>query len=143
MLDENDHRARVDAWMERAAKEAPPERLFDAFERAFGATWRRAHVTLGDVTLMAILDRVLYTAAERFPLLSPLEADATGLRSDKFRERAGSLHRDQLVEGIRFILVEFLRVLGNLTAEVLTPALHSELARVAAEDAVPGEEAES
>jgi len=141
--DENNHRARVDAWMDRAAKEAPPERLLDAFERAFGAIWRRARVTLGDVTLMAILDRVLYTAAERFPLLSPLEADATGLRSDKFRQRAGSLHPDQLREGIRFILVEFLTVLGNLTAEVLTPALHSELARIAAEDAVPGEEAKS
>jgi len=142
VLDENDHRARVDAWMERAAK-APPERLFDAFEHTFGAMWRRARVTLGDVTLMAILDRVLYTAAERFPLLTPLEVDATGLRSDKFRQRAGSLHPDQLREGIRFILVEFLTVLGNLTAEVLTPALHSELARIAAEDAVPGEEAKS
>ena len=143
MLDENDHRARVDAWMERAAKEAPPERLFDAFERAFGATWRRAHVTLGDVTLMAILDRVLYTAAERFPLLSPLEVDATGLRSDKFRQQGGSLYRDQVGEGIRFILLEFLRVLGNLTAEVLTPALHAELAKAAAKGAVPGEEAKS
>jgi len=141
--EENDHCERVDAWMDRASKEAPPERLLDAFERAFGAIWRRARVTLGDVTLMAILDRVLYNAAERFPLLSSLEVDATGLRDDKFRERAGSLHRDQLLEGIRFILVEFLTVLGNLTAEVLTPALHSELAKVAAGPAVPGEEAKS
>jgi len=143
VLDENDHRARVDAWMERAAKEAPPERLFDAFERAFDAMWRRARVTLGDVTLTAILDRVLYTGAERFPLLSPLEVDATGLRCDKFRQRTGSVQRDQLGEGIRFILVEFLTVLGNLTAEVLTPALHAELAKVAAKAAVPGEEAKS
>lgn len=129
--------------MERVAKEAPPDRLFDAFERAFGAMWRRARVTLGDVTLTAILDRVVYTAAERFPSLASLEVDATGLRSDKFRQSTGSLQRAQLGEGIRFILVEFLRVLGNLTAEVLTPALHSELAKVAAEDAVPGEEAKS
>jgi hypothetical protein len=144
VLDESDHhRAQVDAWMHRAGKLALPERLLDAFEQGFGAIWRRARVTLGDVTLMAILDRVLYSAAERFPLISPLEVDATGLRSDKFRQRAGSLHRDQLGEGIRFILVEFLTVLGNLTAEVLTPALHSELAKVAAEDAVPGEEAKS
>ena len=143
MPDENNHRARVDAWMDRAAKEAPPERLLDAFERAFNALWRRARVTLGDVTLMAILDRVLYNAAEQFPPLSSLEIDATGLRTDKFRVRAGSSHRDQIGEGIRFILLEFLTVLGNLTAEVLTPALHAELAKVAAKDAVRGEEAES
>jgi hypothetical protein len=143
VLDENDHRARVDAWMGRVAKEAPPDRLFDAFERAFGAMWRRARVTLGDVTLTAILDRVLYTAAERFPLLSSLEMDGTGLRSDKFRQGAGSLQRDQLEEGIRFILVEFLTVLGNLTAEVLTAALHAELANAAAGAAVLGEEAKS
>jgi hypothetical protein len=141
--DENDHRTRVDAWMDRAAKEAPPERVFDAFERAFGAMWRRARVTLGDVTLMAILDRVLYNAAERFPLLSSLEVDASGLRSDKFRERVGTLHRDQLADGIRFILLEFLTVLGNLTAEVLTPALHSELAKVGPEAAVAGQETKS
>jgi hypothetical protein len=137
VLDENDHRTRVDAWMERVAKDAPPDRLFDAFEIAFAALWRRARVPLGDVTLTAILDRVLYTAAERFPSLSSLEMDATGLRSDKFRQGAGDLQRDRLGEGIRFILVEFLTVLGNLTAEVLTPALHSELAKVAAKDAVP------
>jgi hypothetical protein len=143
VLDESDHRAQVDAWMERADKLALPERLLDAFEQGFGAIWRRARATLGDVTLMAILDRVLYTAAERFPLLSPLEVDATGLRSDKLRERAGSLRRDQLAEAIRFILVEFLTVLGKLTAEVLSPALHSELAKVAPGAAVPGEEAKA
>jgi hypothetical protein len=140
--DENDHCARVDAWMDRAAKEAPSERLLDAFERVFGAMWRRARLTLGDVTIIAILDRVLYTAAERYPSLSSLELDETGLRSEKFRQRAGSLQPDDLADGIRFILVEFLTVLGNLTAEVLTPALHSELAKGAAA-AVPGEEAKS
>ena len=143
MPDESDHRAQVDAWMDRADKHAPPERLLDAFEGGFGAIWRRARVTLGDVTLMAILDRVLYTASERFPLLSPLEVDATGLRSDKLRERAGSLRRDQLAEAVHFILVEFLTVLGKLTAEVLSPALHSELARVAPGSAGPGEEAKA
>ncbi len=131
VLNENDHRARVDAWMDVAAQDAPPLRLLEAFGQAFGAVWRRARVILGEVTLMAILDRVLHNAVERFPLLSALETDATGLRSDKLLEGAGGLNRDQLREGIRFILVEFLTVLGNLTAEVLSPALHSELSKVA------------
>jgi hypothetical protein len=135
------HDARVDAWIAWAPKE-PPERLFEAFERAFGAIWRRAYLTLGDVTLIAILDRVLYTAAERFPLFSSLEVNSEGLQSDKFRAIAGGSSRDELAEGIRFVLVEFLTVLGNLTGEVLTPALHAELAKVAVA-AVPGEETKS
>lgn len=139
MLQENDHRAHVNAWLEAAVKDAPAPRLLEAFAEAFGAVWRRARVPLGEVTLMAILDRVLHNAVERFPLLSPLEMDATGLQSDKLRERADSLHRDQLREGLRFVLVEFLTVLGNLTAEVLTPALHSELSKIAGNTATRGE----
>jgi hypothetical protein len=138
VADKNKHRARVDAWMTRATRSAAPERLVDAFERAFGALWRRADATLGEVTLGAILGRVLYTAAERYPLLSSLEMSGTGLNGDKLRARADSLNQDQLAQGIHFILVEFLTVLGNLTAEVLTPALHSELAKAA--PAVRGEE---
>jgi hypothetical protein len=135
------HDARVDAWMASARKE-PPERLFQAFERAFGAMWRRAYLTLGDVTLIAIVDRVLYTATERFPLFSSLEVNAQGLESEKFRATVDASSRDELAEGIRFVLVEFLTVLGNLTGEVLTPALHAELAKVAVA-AVPGEETKS
>lgn len=132
MTDEADHSARVDAWMEAVTlREATPERMIHAFEEAFGAMWKRANLTLGDVTLGAIVDRVLYTAAERFPFLSDCEADATGLRCHTLRERAGVLPREKVQESLRFVLVEFLTVLGNLTAEILSPALHAELFRSA------------
>ena len=120
--------------MERAAKDLSPERLLQLFEQGFAALWQRAHQTLGDVTLTAIVERVLYTAAEQFPFLSSLEIEASGIRCQELRERAGTLHRDQLAVGIRFVLVEFLTVLGSLTAEILSPALHSELSKVAPED---------
>jgi hypothetical protein len=32
---------------------------------------------------------------------------------------------------MRFVLVEFLTVIGNLTAEILSPELHADLGRVA------------
>jgi hypothetical protein len=131
LIEANDHSARVDAWMGLLAKDAPPPRLLEFFEQGFAAMWRRALVTLGDVTLTAILDRVLYNAAQRFPLLAPLEMDGNGLRTENLRARIDDLNRDRLQDGLRFILVEFLTVLGNLTAEVLTPALHSALAKVA------------
>jgi hypothetical protein len=139
VIEANDHRTRVDAWMGLVARNATPRRLLEAFEQGFGAVWRRAHATLGGVTLMAILDRVLYNATARFPLLAPLEMNESGLRTDRLREHIDGLDRDQLEEALRFILVEFLTVLGNLTAEVLTPALHSALAKVAG----PAEEANS
>jgi hypothetical protein len=42
----------------------------------------------------------------------------------------------ELREAIRFVLVELLTVLGNLTAEILTPALHAEISRVARPGAI-------
>jgi hypothetical protein len=129
---ENDHSACVHAWMKRAAKDLAPEPLIQAFQLGFGALWQRAHRTLGDVTVAAIADRVLYTAAEQFPFLSSLRIEGAGIGAQELRERAGSLDGERLAEGIRFVLVEFLTVLGNLTAEILTPALHSELSKLAA-----------
>lgn len=123
--------------MERAAKDLPPERLIQVFELGFAALWRRAHQTLGDVTLVAIVDRVLFTAAERFPDFGLLKIEADRLQCEELRERARSLEHDHLAAGIRFVLVEFLTVLGNLTAEILTPALHSELSNVAPMESDP------
>ena len=50
------------------------------------------------------------------------------------------MHDSELVEGIRFVLVEFLTVLGNLTAEILTPELHSELSNVVLPKDIEGED---
>lgn len=131
MVDAHEHSACVNAWMEQAAKGLPAERLLQVFEQGFAALWGRANRTLGDVTLMAIVDRVLYIATEQYPFLSALQIEATGLRCQEIREHVRNLPRDDFEKGIRFILVEFLTVLGNLTAEILTPALHSQLSKVA------------
>ncbi len=70
---------------------------------------------------------MLYNAAAEFPLLSTIKVEATGVRYDDLRERVGGLNSSELAEGMRFVLVEFLMILGNLTSDILTPALHSEL----------------
>ena len=134
-MPKTNHRALVNAWLEREGTAASGEDLLPLFARGFDAMWRRAHVTLGDVTLTAIADRVLYTATERFPLLSTIKVEAAGLQLQLLREHAARHPSAQLTEGLHFILVEFLTVLGNLTAEILTPALHTELWRVSAEPA--------
>jgi hypothetical protein len=128
MVDDSDHGGCVDAWFERNAKGVPVEELIVEFEAAFTALWRRAHQTLGDVTLAAIIDRVLYVASEQHPAMSALEIDVTGVRWEAFRQRAATLQGEQLVDGVRFVLLEFLTVLGKLTGEVLSAPLHAQLA---------------
>lgn len=137
MIDEGQHRACVDEWLERSGESLPRESLLELFDLAFGALWAPTRITLGEVTLTAIAERVLFNAAQRFPFLSSLEVDpSTGIPCRDLRERVGSIGRPELIAGLRFILVELLTVLGNLTAETLTPELHSELLHVA----LPGAE---
>jgi hypothetical protein len=121
----------VDAWLRRSGKGLPPLALLQLFELAFAALWSRTEATLGEVTLTAISERVLHDASERYPLLSSLEVEPTsGLRCQALRAQLGSTRDAHLREALRYVLVAFLTVLGNLTAEILTPDLHAELAQL-------------
>jgi len=132
--DEGKHAASVKAWLEGSGESLSPAQLVTLFERALGALWKRTLVTLGEVTLNAIADRVLYTASEKYSVLSTLKIEGTGVRFDEFRTQEAVRSDRNLAEVVRFVLVEFLTVLGNLTSDVLTPALHAELSKVALEE---------
>ena len=135
------HAAFVDAWLERTGKDLAPTVLWELLEAALNALWARTKTTLGEVTLSAIAERVLCKACEKFPLLSSLEVEATGAISFRaLRERASAVHDSAVLEGGRFVLVEFLSVMGKLTAEILTPELHSELGSVVRPDPSPPRE---
>lgn len=123
-----DHRACVDALIGRVGPELPPERLLAVFEAAFNAVWQRAVVTLGTVTLSAIVNRVMHSATERYPELTALRLGSDGLDGRELAKRLDRLERQPLAEGLHFVLVELLTVIGSLTAEILTPALHGALA---------------
>ena len=125
-----DHAACVDAWLRRSSDRSPELRL-QLFEAALGAIWDCTKTTLGEVTLGAIVDRVIHNTGERFPVFSLLKvAPEGGIQCAELRERACLLDGPEIEEGIRFVLVEFLTVLGNLTAEILTPELHAALLQV-------------
>ena len=81
---------------------------------------------------------MLYVAAEHFPLVAELEVEATRVSCRKLVLRTRELSAPDVHAAIRFVLVEFLTVLGNLTAEILSPALHAELV-CEVEDASDGE----
>jgi hypothetical protein len=131
VTDAASHAAHVDAWLRRSGKGLPPLALLQLFELAFAALWSRTEATLGEVTLTAIAERVLHDASERYPLLSSLEVEPTsGLRCQALRAQLGTARDAQLREALRYVLVAFLTVLGNLTAQILTPDLHAELAQL-------------
>jgi hypothetical protein len=129
----SDHADRVDLWLGRVAKTLTNEERLRLFENALAALWRRAHVTLGEVTLGAVTERVLYFATEKHAFLSPLVVEHAGVKFDELRMTIAP--GDDVTGAFRFVLIEFLTVLGNLTDDILTPALHSELATVS-----PGQE---
>ena len=128
-----DHANHVNTWLGRAAKGLSSEQLLQLAEMAMAALWKRAYLTLGAVTLAAITDRVLSTAGEKFPPFKSLKVTLMGIDWRKLREQHEVLSKRELAEGIRFVIAEFMVVVGNLTAEMLTSALHSELSKVAPE----------
>ena|SRR5438105_2654442 len=129
MADDSVHIKYVSEWMKRAAT-VSEDQLAGLFEKAMSALWHRTYSALGDITVAAIMDRVLYTATEKYSILGSLKIGEKGINFAEFHEQAESLNDGELRKAIQFILVELLTVVGNLTAEILTPALHSELSNV-------------
>lgn len=138
------HEACVDHWLAQTTSLSTSE-LLDDWERAFNAVWRRTHETLGEVTLGAILDRVLLKAAKRHSVLACLEPAKSGISCRGLGAPAGEMSREELVALLRSVMLEFLTVIGNLTADILTDALHATLReqRSQVAERAPGDESAS
>lgn len=138
MPDARDHTNHVNTWMRQAGAGLPPRHLLELFEQGMRALWNQAYLTLGEVTLTAIVDRVVYNAAERFPPFASLKVDPAGIDFRELRNQCEVLNDRDLTAGIQFVLTEFLIVIGNLTGEILTPSLHDELSKVKLNDSALG-----
>lgn len=115
---------------ETAAAKLPPPARLALFSAALAAIWSRAGVTLGTVTLAAIAERVTHAASRKSPLLAAVAVEDTGFELALLGEAAKEEPDAAATAALRTLLVELLVVLGRLTAEILTPALHAEIARV-------------
>jgi hypothetical protein len=131
----SEHAAHVDTWIERLPNHLAPEQMVSAFEQGFTALWRRSARTLGDVTVSAIVDRGLNDVAATFPLLRALKVEnGVGVQFGELRRNIRPEHVDQLRQGMRSMLIQLLTIMGTLTADILTPALHAELGNARVED---------
>ena len=129
--DAGQHAPCVNAWLERAGRGLSSPALRRLLEAALGALWVRTQTTLGEVTLTAIGERVLYTAAEKYPFLASFKIDPPRGIELRAVEGLPVPTEAELKEACRFVLIELLSVLGNLTAQILTAELHAELTAVA------------
>ena len=117
------HEACVTALMQGRS----PVEQHELLRLGLQAIGSRAQQTLGEVTLGAIVDRVLYTARDLHPSLGAISLEATGFHFEDPQSAESA-------NGLRFVVIELLTVLGSLTAEILTPALHAALSGVSLED---------
>ena len=130
MLERKSHGELVKDWCRDWAGTLPAPGLVDVYERALDALWRRANMSLGEITLMAIVDRVLHQGVERFPHLAALKVEMSGVHCEELRLNAPTLDPARLEESLECLVIELLRVFGTLTGEILTPGLHEELCKV-------------
>lgn len=137
MMPKSDHDGRVKAWLGRTGKEATAPSLLTDFETAWLALWRRAEGAVGAIALESIAALVQAAGVERFPFLSALELGPTGTSSRVLLNSPDVPDLGKLEEGLTFVLVKFLTVVGALTDETLTPALHTDLIQAADAKPVP------
>jgi len=125
--DEPSHRVVVDAWIRRSVERGSSFEIVGLFGAALEGLWTRAEGTLGSVTLTAIAERVLGAATGRYPFLSVISPRPNGDARwrERLHERLASVPKLQLLEGLRFALIELLAVIGRLTAEILSQDLHA------------------
>ena len=122
------HEDCVDRWLDRSVDHDSSLELARLLSRTTDALWECAVTALGTVTLTAVVSRVFHRAETQYPFLSKAHGKTAAHRIEP--ERIAAVPAAQLIEGMRFVLVELLAVIGRLTAEILTTELHAALQQV-------------
>lgn len=132
MTDMTLHERCVTAWLEsRGARQADATRMTELLLAGLQAILERARPSLGDVTVAAIVQRAVHTAERRHRELAQLGLRVTDGATIGITSSLAP--RVELRAAVAFVLTEVLQVLGGLTADALTPALHAALAAAADE----------
>jgi len=125
MDDRAKHERCVDEWLARQPR-GDSEVAVEQFNEASAALWECSSETLGDVTVAAIAERVLLVSTERFPVLAPLAVlPSRGIQAPEDLVSEDTRSEQRLAAGLRFVLIETLSVLGNLTGGILNQELHA------------------
>lgn len=123
------HSAFVQTWENNTNTGLSKVNRARLFEQAIHAVEKRSCLTLSNITLLVILDRVLHNCTDIYPMLSEVSLDAHSLNFQKL-QNLDDHELDDFIEALRYLLIELLRVLARITADILTIPLHNELLKV-------------
>src|SRR5688500_8012408 len=87
MPEPTSHERVVDEWLAGFPADMPADEIIETFRVACHAVWRRAERRVGEVTLLAIGDRVLHDTRNHYPdRPACLEVAADGFHLDSLRD---------------------------------------------------------
>jgi len=132
----NTHKELVNLWEEKNTKDLRDEQLIQVYGGAFQALESWCLATLSRVTINVVIDRVLHLGSEKFPILSLITIEPSGLSLKGLIQNIKNYKTEEIREAFSYLLVEFLTVIGNITSNVLTASLHKELMEVTTESAL-------
>lgn len=126
----NSYAKLVQDWESKTASDLPLTQRVVLLEKAVHVIEQRALMTLSSITLEVILDRVLRQSNDKFPILSDVKLINKHLSFQELLHVEKNHKPEELVEALRFFLIELITVLGRITADILTAPLHKELLNV-------------
>ena len=99
-----------------------PKNFVSSMEKAIDGLYDRCKTSISELTLGVVLDRVIYNSSERHQILSMLKVESNRVSFKNFKLK--DLNFTIIKEAFLYLITEFFFVIGNLTAEQLTPLLH-------------------
>ncbi len=130
------HRDIVILWEEKNIKDLGTDQAIQVFGNALQTIERRCLITLSSVTVQVVLDRIIHQGIEKFPLLVEVTLESTGLNFSSIHQKKEHYNAHEINNAFRYLLIELLTVIGNITSEVLTAPLHKELMEVTSASAL-------
>jgi hypothetical protein len=130
------HKAIVSLWEEKNIKNLRTDQAIQVFGNAIQMIERRCLITLSTVTVYVVLDRIIHQGIEKFPLLIEITIEDGSLNLTKIYQKKNHYELKEINNAFRYLLIELLTVIGNITSEVLSAPLHKELMEVTSESAL-------
>lgn len=132
-VQDNAHEELISLWEEQNIKGLRNEQLIQLYGSAFGAIERRCLATLSSVTINVVIDRVLHLGSKKYSFFSLVTIEPSGLSLKGLMQKNENYKTEELRDGLTYLLLEFLTVIGNITSDVLNESLHKELMEVTSE----------